>query len=84
MIKFFSRNLAHSAQPLHRADQREIEKTFSRLFATQDGKRALEYLQLLTFYRAQVPEASEASLRYAEGQRALISNILRLIERGRS
>lgn len=81
---FFSRDLAHSVKPLYRVDQKEIEKTFSRLFASDDGKRALSYLQTITFHRAQTNEASEAALRYAEGQRALVATILRLIERGRS
>ena len=84
MIKYFSRRLAYAAKPLQRKDQREIEKSFARLFASDDGQRVLEHLQLTTFHRAHMPEASEQALRFAEGQRALVANVLRLIERGRS
>lgn len=63
---------------------REIEKCFARLFSTDDGKRALAYLQAITFQRALSPASSDQQLRYAEGQRAMVAAILRLIDRGRN
>lgn len=67
-----------------RSETREIEKACARLFASDDGRKVLGYLQAVTFQRALNAECSDAQLRYAEGQRAMVANILRLIERGRT
>ena len=67
-----------------KAELREVEKSFARLFASDDGRRVLAHLQAVTFCRALGPESSEESLRYAEGQRALMATILRMIDRGRA
>jgi hypothetical protein len=66
-----------------RADMRDIEKSFTRVFASEDGKRVLAHLQAVTFCRALGGESSEAHLRYTEGQRALVAMMLRMIDRGR-
>lgn len=63
--------------------QQDIERIFARCFSTEDGKKVLAHLQVMTFSRAYGPDASDQHLRYAEGQRALVANILRLIDRGR-
>lgn len=60
-----------------------IERAFARLFATQDGKRVLSYLCGITFMRACGPDAGENILRHNEGQRALMTQILRLIDQGK-
>jgi hypothetical protein len=65
-------------------EQREVEKAFARLFSSDDGRKVLAHLQVMTFHRTLGPESSDAQLRYAEGQRSLIANILRLIDRGRN
>ena len=67
-----------------KTELREVEKSFARLFAGDDGRRVLAHLQAVTFCRALGPESSEESLRYAEGQRALMATILRMIDRGRA
>lgn len=64
-------------------DKKEIERTFTRLFLTDDGQKVLSYLQLITFHRAMGAEADDAQLRYLEGQRALVTTILRLVNNGR-
>ena len=64
-------------------EQREIEKLFTRLFSTEDGKKALAYLQTITFHRALNINSTDAQLRYTEGQRALVATIMRLIDRGK-
>jgi len=64
-------------------EQRDMERLFVRLFASDEGKKALAYLQYLTFQCVLSAESSDENLRYMEGQRALLSSILRLIERGR-
>lgn len=63
--------------------QQDIERAFARVFSTDDGRAVLAHLQVMTFARAHGPDAPDQSLRYAEGQRALVANILRLIDRGR-
>jgi hypothetical protein len=75
-------NLAYSTY-FERSDQKEIEKIFTRVFSTEDGKKALAYLQYITFQRAHSQSAPKEQLYYAEGQRALVGNILRLAERGK-
>ena len=80
----FDRDLAYTASPLQRQEQREVEKSFARLFAGDDGQRVLAYLQVLTFHKAMSPDVGSEHMRYTEGQRALVASILRLIERGRT
>ncbi|MBI2234340.1 MAG: hypothetical protein HYU57_05025 [Micavibrio aeruginosavorus] len=63
--------------------QQEIERLFARCFSTDDGRKVLAHLQVMTFSRAYGPEASDRHLRYAEGQRALVASILRMVDRGR-
>ncbi len=63
--------------------QQDIERLFARHFSTDDGRKILAHLQVMTFSRAYGPDASDQQLRYAEGQRALVATILRLIDRGR-
>lgn len=63
-------------------DKREIEKSYARVFNTEDGKRVLAHLQTVAFMRAYSAESSDEQIRYAEGQRALVANVLRLISAG--
>lgn len=70
--------------PPPRAEMRDVERAFARLFATDDGKTVLSHLSAVTFMRAAGPESTDALLRHQEGQRALLATILRLIDRGRS
>jgi len=65
------------------AARRDIEKSYARLFASADGQQVLAHLQGLTMMRALGPEAPEAHIRHAEGQRALVGTILRLIAAGK-
>lgn len=69
--------------PPSRLEAQEIERCFARLFATEDGKKVLGHLHAVTFMRAAGADATDAALRYMEGQRALLAAILRLIDRGR-
>ena len=80
----FDRDLAYTAKPPASQDLREIEKSFARVFASDEGKKVLAHLQVMTFHKALSPDAGHEQLRYAEGQRALVASILRLIDRGRS
>ena len=60
----------------------DAPRIFARLFASDDGQKALAYLKTQTFMRAAPMDAPTEQLRYIEGQRGLMALILRLIERG--
>jgi hypothetical protein len=68
---------------LRQHDQRSVERAFARLFSTDDGKFVLNHLQGMVFLRTHGPDASDALIRYAEGQRALVGQMLKLIQAGR-
>jgi len=76
--------LFYSPTDPNKMEQRDIEKSFARLFATDDGQKVLSHLQVLTFQRALGPSTSDEQLRFTEGQRSLVATILRLIDRGRN
>jgi len=61
-----------------------IEKTFARIFLSDDGKKIIAHLQSLTFDRSLGAAASDSALRYLEGQRSMLALIFRIIEQGRS
>lgn len=64
-------------------DQSSVERAFARTFSTDDGKIVLSHLQSITFQRALGAEAPDEQLRYMEGQRSMMANIMRLIRCGR-
>ncbi len=82
--KYDPRRIEISNVDVSRLDQKEIAKSFARLFTSEDGKIVLSHLQAMTFQRSLTPSAAEAELRHAEGQRALVAQVLRLIDRGRN
>ena len=67
-----------------RLEQREIERSFARVFSTEEGKKVLAWLQVMTFHRVGGAQTSAEQLRYMEGQRSLMASILRMIDRGKS
>ena len=77
------KGLIHTPHEPGKAEMREIEKAFARLFASDDGQKVLAHLQVVTFQRALGPGVADEQLRYMEGQRAMIATILRMIDRGR-
>lgn len=86
MFKLFKRKTTPvfwTPEPLS-GDLRDVEKAYARTFADDNGRMVLSHLQNITFARAYAPDAPEAQLRYAEGQRALVGTILRLITAGRN
>jgi hypothetical protein len=76
-------DLIFTAEDVKGLDQRAIEAAFIRTFSGDDGRKVLAHLQTMTFHRALGPNASDEQLRYLEGQRALVGQILRLINGGR-
>lgn len=76
-------DLVYVPPELAKTEVREVEKAFARLFSSDDGRKVLAHLQVMTFQRALGPGTSDEQLRYLEGQRAMVASILRLIDRGR-
>jgi hypothetical protein len=72
-----------TARPPAESESADIERAFARCFASEDGRKVIAHLQVMTFQRAFGPDAPDAQLRYIEGQRALVASVLRLIDRGR-
>lgn len=62
---------------------RDIEILYARLFSSEDGQKVLTHLQLGNLQRSIGTNASDAQLRYAEGKRAVVSDIVRRVSRGR-
>ncbi len=62
-----------------RIDKAESEKILKRVFTTAEGEKALAYLQFITLQKAHSFNTSKEQLYFIEGQRALITNLLRII-----
>lgn len=65
-------------------DASDLAAAFARCFRGADGERVLRHLEAATLDRALGPEATDAELRFLEGQRRLVAAILGLVERGRN
>lgn len=74
----------HYTSHVSRLEQKDIERSFARVFSTEEGKKVLAWLQVMTFHRAAGASSSDEQLRYMEGQRGLVASILRMIDRGKS
>lgn len=87
---FFRRLFKHKSTPVFwvpqplSGDRRDVERAYARAFSDDNGRAVLGHLQNLNFARAYAADAPEAQLRYAEGQRALVGTILRLVNAGRN
>jgi hypothetical protein len=78
-----AKNMDYTSR-IARLEQKEIERSFARLFLSDEGKKVLAYLQVMTFQRAGSANTTDEQLRYMEGQRSLMASILRMIDRGRN
>lgn len=63
---------------------RELQHSFVRAFGANDGQDVLAYLRSITIDKTLPATCSDAELRWAEAQRALVRHILNMIERGRA
>ena len=67
--------------------QREVDldtaKAFARCFATDDGRRVLDWLRSRTLDVAYGPQEPDAVLRHMEGARALVILLMRTIDFGK-
>ena len=55
---------------------------FARLFARPEAKTVIQYLKRMTQERALGPDATDNELRFLEGQRALVKQMLSLMKQG--
>jgi len=69
---------------ISRLEQKEIERSFARVFSTEEGRKVLAWLQVMTFQRVGSATTTDEHLRFMEGQRSLMASILRMIDRGKS
>ena len=69
---------------ISKLEQQDIKRIFARTFSTEDGKKALAYLQYFICHRSLPAETSHEALRYMEGQRALVSTIQRFTDQGKT
>lgn len=65
-------------------DLHDVQKAYARTFSTNDGQLVLEHLQRVTFMKAYPADVDSGQIRYTEGQRALVGQILRHITAGRT
>lgn len=70
------------AQPSNEAGEAELATVFARCFVSADGRQVLGHLRRLTIEKALGPQASEALMRYAEGQRQLVLYVEALVAKG--
>ena len=54
------------SEPQPTPSQQDIERVFARCFSTEDGKKVLAHLQVMTFSRAYGPDVADNHLRYAD------------------
>lgn len=80
--KFFSKTLAQEPKVIVVARE-DAPVVFARAFSSDDGQKVLSYLRATINTRVGGPEASEAALRYTDGQRALLQTIQSLVDQGR-
>lgn len=59
-----------------------IPAAFARLFGRPEGSEVIAWLKHRTMERVLMPDATDAELRFLEGQRALVNQILNLIQQG--
>ncbi len=63
-----------------RAEKKDIERLFKRVFRSDDGQKALTYLQYITFHRTLNATSTEEQLRHQEGERSLVRKIMQLAD----
>ena len=65
------------------SDDDNLARSFARCFEGGDGAIVLRHLQQTILDRRMGPSASDAELRFLEGQRSVAAHIFSMIDRGR-
>lgn len=60
----------------------DLARSFARCFKGSDGAIVLQHLRQTILDRRLGPRASDAELRFLEGQRSVAAHVLSLIDRG--
>ena len=63
--------------------QRALEKLATRVFANDDGERLLRHLETITIERVVSPDCPTSILWHLEGQRFLVNQLRRLVDKGK-
>ena len=63
------------------ADDNELFRSFTRCFKGADGALVLAHLKRTILDRRLGPRASDAELRFLEGQRSVVAHIISALER---
>ena len=66
------------------ADDHELVRSFAGCFKGAEGENVLKHLRQTILDRRLGPKASDAELRFLEGQRSVVAHIVAMLERGRS
>lgn len=66
------------------ADDNELIRSFARCFKGADGELVLVHLRQTILDRRLGPKASDAELRFLEGQRSVVAHVISMLERSRS
>jgi hypothetical protein len=64
-------------------DGGQLSLSFARCFKGTDGALVLKHLRQTILDRRLGPKASDAELRFLEGQRSVIAHIISMLERSR-
>ncbi len=59
-----------------------IDQLFARVFNTSSGKELMAYLRSITLERVLSADASDAAIRFLEGQRFLVRQMENFTQRG--
>lgn len=60
----------------------DLARSFARCFSGGDGVAVISHLRQTILDRRLGPRASDAELRFLEGQRSVVAQILSIIQRG--
>ena len=66
----------------HAVEHKTLEQLASRVFANDDGERLLRHLEALTMQRVVSPDCATSVLWHLEGQRFLVNQLRRLVDKG--
>ncbi|MGI9485674.1 MAG: hypothetical protein ACR2RF_07290 [Geminicoccaceae bacterium] len=64
-------------------EQDDLARSFARCFNGNDGAIVLRHIRQTVLDRRLGPNATDAELRFLEGQRSFAAHILSMIDRGR-
>lgn len=64
-------------------EEEDLARSFARCFKGGDGAIVLRHIRQTILDRRLGPDATDAELRFLEGQRSIAAHILSMIDRGR-